>query len=64
MLSQNGIKAKTSKRFYPAENGVVVTGLVFRNLRDILTIILCESSVMLDAEIIVLGGPSRGISPQ
>jgi len=58
LLSQSGTHIRTRKIFQLAEDGDVAAGVVYRNVIDILTIIICNSSVMLDPEIIVLGGPS------
>jgi len=58
LLSQSGMHVKTRKIFSLAENGDIAAEIVYRNVIDILTIIICNSSVMLDPEIIVLGGPS------
>lgn len=59
LLSQSGQNVQTRKLFALAEEGDVAAGVVYKNVIDILTIIICNSSAILDPEIIILGGPSE-----
>jgi len=59
LLSQSGQHVQTRKLFALAEEGDIAAGVVYKNVIDILTIIICNSSAILDPEIIILGGPSE-----
>jgi len=59
LLSQSGQHIQTRKLFALAEEGDIAAGVVYKNVIDILTIIICNSSAILDPEIIILGGPSE-----
>jgi glucokinase len=58
LLSQNQSIIKTREILQLAEQGDQAALVVYSELVDILTIVICNISVVLDPEMIVLGGPS------
>jgi predicted NBD/HSP70 family sugar kinase len=58
LLSRDGGTVRTQDILALAEAGDVAAAVVYKDLVDILTIVIGNSSVLLDPEMIVLGGPS------
>lgn len=59
ILSQSQGSLKTREILQLAEYGDQAALVVYNELVDILTIVICNISVVLDPEMIVLGGPSN-----
>jgi len=58
VLSQGQQSVRTQTILALAEAGDVAAAVVYKEVVDILTIVICNTAVLLDPEIIVLGGPS------
>lgn len=58
ILSQAGQSVQTKDIMALAEDGDVAAMVVYNYVVDILTIVICNAAVLLDPEMIVLGGPS------
>ena len=58
LLSQNSKNIQTREILALIEQNDVAASIVFNELVDALTIVICNASVLLDPEMVVLGGPS------
>ena len=58
LINQKGSQARVQDIFTLATEGDPAAQVVFSETVDLLTIVICNLSVMLDPEVIVLGGPS------
>ena len=58
MINQKGPYVRVQDIFALAMEGDPAAQVVFNETVDLLTIVICNLSVMLDPEVIVLGGPS------
>jgi glucokinase len=56
-LSQEGQSVRTRDIMALAEAGDVAAMVVYNYVVDILTIVICNTAVLLDPEIVILGGP-------
>jgi predicted NBD/HSP70 family sugar kinase len=59
LLSINVKNVKTQDILALADTGDVGAAVVYKELVDILTIVICNIAVLLDPEMIILGGPSN-----
>jgi predicted NBD/HSP70 family sugar kinase len=59
LLSRDGPAVRTQDILMLAEEGDVAASVVYKDIVDILTIVICNSAVLLDPDMIVLGGPSE-----
>jgi predicted NBD/HSP70 family sugar kinase len=59
LLSQHGNSVRTQDILTLAEQGDIAASVVYKDVVDILTIVIGNSTVLLDPELIVLGGPSE-----
>ena len=59
LLSHDGQFVRTQDILALAEDGDVAAAVVYKDVVDILTIVIGNSAVLLDPEMIVLGGPSE-----
>ena len=58
LLSRDGLPVRTQDILALAEDGDAAAAVVYNDVVDILTIVICNSAVLLDPDMIVLGGPS------
>jgi glucokinase len=58
LLSVAGPAVRTQEILALAVEGDIAASIVYKDLVDILTIVICNSAVLLDPDVIVLGGPS------
>lgn len=58
LINQRGLQARVQDIFALAMEGDPAAQVVFNETVDLLTIVICNLSVMLDPEVMVLGGPS------
>jgi glucokinase len=58
LLSTNGPTVQTQEILALAEEGDIAASIVYKDVVDILTIVICNSAVLLDPDMIVLGGPN------
>jgi glucokinase len=58
LLSRDGLSVRTQDILALAKDGDVAASVVYKDVVDILTIVICNSAVLLDPDMIVLGGPS------
>ena len=58
MINQRGSQARVQDIFTLATEGDPAAQVVFNETVDLLTIVICNLSVLLDPQVIVLGGPS------
>jgi glucokinase len=58
LIHRDGLSVKTQDILSLAEEGDVAAGVVYKDIVEILTIVICNSAVLLDPEMIILGGPS------
>ena len=58
LLSRAGMSVRTQDILTLAKDGDVAASVVYKDVVDILTIVICNSAVLLDPDMIVLGGPS------
>lgn len=56
LLRQDGLAVQTQDILALAEEGDIAASVVYKDIVDILTIAICNSAVLLDPELIVLGG--------
>ena len=59
LLSRDGQSVKPQGILALAEEGDVAAMVVYKEVVNILTIVICNSAVLLDPDMIVLGGPSE-----
>lgn len=59
LLSQDLKNVHTQDILALAETGDVAAAVVYKELVDILTIVVCNIAVLLDLEMIILGGPNN-----
>ncbi len=58
LFSREGAAIRTQDILALAEDGEAAASVVYKDVVDILTIVICNSAVLLDPDMIVLGGPS------
>ncbi len=58
LLSREGLSVRTQDILALAKDGDIAASVVYKDVVDILTIVICNSAVLLDPDMIVLGGPS------
>jgi predicted NBD/HSP70 family sugar kinase len=59
LLTRDGLSVQTQDILALAENGDVAAMVVYKDVVDILTIVICNTAVLLDPDMIVLGGPNE-----
>ena len=58
LLSRDGLSVHTQDILALAEGGDIAAAIIYKKVVEVLTIVICNSAVLLDPEIVVLGGPS------
>ena len=57
LMGQEGQSVRTQDILALAESGDAAARVVYKDVVDILTIVICNTAVLLDPEMIILGGP-------